>query len=470
MMDIKGPTTYSKVTHQFLAIFCANIISLSHGCSLGWLSPYLPLLQSDSSPLFTGSINLEETSWIGAILCVGGVVGNSVFGYLCKLIGRKRSITLLAIPNLGFWLCIMFGHYVYHLYFARFLIGCTGGGLFVCVPLFVAEIAEDRIRGTLGSLLLVCSNVGILFSFVAGCYVSYEIFPYVMIVFPLIFLFSFYFLPETPQYLLQQDKVKEAEIALRFYRNSNNFDSKEACEKFDMEMAKIKQLSKQNNDSEKFKFADLKTPAARKGILIGVTLMAINQFSGCFTLLNYSATIFRDSGSDISPNMSSIIIASIQCIGTYVATILVDKVGRKLLLTTSASATSIGLAVMGAYTYLDKLKFDLHNFNWVPVCSLSFVMLIASIGILPLPFIVLVEVLPKNIREIGSTLCVSSISVTSFLILKTFPILTNVIGLHGCMWLFSGACTFGTLFIIFVVEETKGASLDPVKSRCMSIY
>lgn len=127
--------------------------------------------------------------------------------------------------------------------------------------------------------------------------------------------------------------------------------------------------------------------------------MAINQFSGCFALLNYSATIFRDSGSDISPNTSSIIIASIQCIGTYVATILVDKVGRKLLLTISASATSIGLAIMGTYSYLDKLNFDLHHFNWVPVCSLSFVIFIASIGILPLPFIVLAEVLPNKVAH-----------------------------------------------------------------------
>lgn len=141
------------------------------------------------------------------------------------------------------------------------------------------------------------------------------------------------------------------------------------------------------------------TPAARKGILIGVTLMAINQFSGCFALLNYSATIFRDSGSDMSPNMSSIIIASIQCIGTYCATILVDKVGRKLLLTISASATSLGLAVMGTYSFLDKMNFDLRHFNWVPVCSLSFVIFIASIGILPLPFIVLAEVLPNKVTS-----------------------------------------------------------------------
>lgn len=127
--------------------------------------------------------------------------------------------------------------------------------------------------------------------------------------------------------------------------------------------------------------------------------MAINQFSGCFVLLNYSATIFRDSGSDIDPNTSSIILASIQCIGTYVATILVDKVGRKVLLLVSVSCTTIGLAAMGTYSYLDSLQYDLHQFNWVPVTSLSFVIFIASIGILCLPFIVLAEVLPSKVRN-----------------------------------------------------------------------
>lgn len=170
--------------------------------------------------------------------------------------------------------------------------------------------------------------------------------------------------------------------------------------------------------------------------MIGVMLMLINQFSGCFALLNYSATIFRDSGSDISPNMSSIIIASIQCVGTYVATILVDKVGRKLLLAISASATSVGLAVMGAYSFLDKLKFDLHNFNWVPVCSLSFVIFIASIGILPLPFIVLAEVLPNKVTNNFCVFC-ELISMNNFLLPDTGYWIHFMCRIHQCNIIFN---------------------------------
>lgn len=126
--------------------------------------------------------------------------------------------------------------------------------------------------------------------------------------------------------------------------------------------------------------------------------MAINQFSGCFALINYSATIFRDSGSDIDPNVSSIILAAIQVAGTYVSTVLVDRLGRRLLLLTSAAATAVGLTVMGLYSFVGShLQWDLTAFSWVPVTSLSFVIFIASIGILPLPFVVLAEVLPQNV-------------------------------------------------------------------------
>lgn len=131
--------------------------------------------------------------------------------------------------------------------------------------------------------------------------------------------------------------------------------------------------------------------------------MAINQFSGCFALINYSATIFRDSGSDIDPHLSSIILAAIQVAGTYVSTFLVDRLGRRVLLITSASATSVGLTVMGVYSYLGShLQWNMTAFSWVPVTSLSFVIFIASIGILPLPFVVLAEVLPQKVNIIIS--------------------------------------------------------------------
>lgn len=70
--------------------------------------------------------------------------------------------------------------------------------------------------------------------------------------------------------------------------------------------------------------------AARKAMIIGLFLMFLHEFCGCFTMINYTATIFRESGSEISPGLSAIIVAAVQLIGTIVSMKLVDRAGRKV--------------------------------------------------------------------------------------------------------------------------------------------
>lgn len=81
------------------SLFEANIISFSYGTSVGWTSPFLPVLLSDDSPLPSGSITSEEASWIGSLLCLGAIVGTISVGFLADLIGRKKTALLLAIPQ-----------------------------------------------------------------------------------------------------------------------------------------------------------------------------------------------------------------------------------------------------------------------------------------------------------------------------------------------------------------------------------
>ena len=70
--------------------------------------------------------------------------------------------------------------------------------------------------------------------------------------------------------------------------------------------------------------------SGRKAIFLGVFLMFLNQFSGTLAIITYTADIFKSSGSNLSPNKSSIIIAFIQLFGVYVSSICVDKFGRKV--------------------------------------------------------------------------------------------------------------------------------------------
>lgn len=126
-------------------------------------------------------------------------------------------------------------------------------------------------------------------------------------------------------------------------------------------------------------------------------MVFLSIFCGSPVLLNYSSTIFKDSGSELDPSMSSIIMIVIQLISTTLSTILVDKVGRRILLIVSSAGTTVGFVAMGIYTCQKAIGKNLDGLDWVPVTSISFAVFMAYIGLIPLVFVILMEVLPPKV-------------------------------------------------------------------------
>lgn len=176
--------------------------------------------------------------------------------------------------------------------------------------------------------------------------------------------------------------------------------------------------------------------------------------------ITYASKIFEKSGTSFSPELSSIALASVQIAGTLLAARFVETQGRKCLLLSSLFGCTFGLTAMAAYLYCVSFGYDMSMFKWVPVTSLGFVVLISSVGIVPLSLICLVEVLPAKVRSFGLTIGTSSMSLFAFILVMTFPILMEIIDLQGCMLVFATTCALGIIFVSFVVEETKGKTLD----------
>lgn len=91
---------------------------------------------------------------------------------------------------------------------ARVIHGATINGVFTVTQFYFVEVADDSVRGTLGSITPVAGNVGVVIAFVLGTYSTYYSIPIFMI--PLLVLFAivfFIFFPETPLYLVKQDKI-----------------------------------------------------------------------------------------------------------------------------------------------------------------------------------------------------------------------------------------------------------------------
>lgn len=186
---------------------------------------------------------------------------------------------------------------------------------------------------------------------------------------------------------------------MKFYRNCGSGD-KEQNDTLKEEFEKFKAIAAQNESADKLKISEFVTPTALKAMLISPFLMAVSQFSGSFAISNYAVSIFKQTGSTLDPNMSSIVMGIIQVIGTYSASQLMDKVGRKVLLLTSTAGGCMALLVTGTFAYLARQGFNVSAFSILPVISISFFVFICAIGILPVPYVMVSEVLPQRVCDI----------------------------------------------------------------------
>lgn len=136
--------------------------------------------------------------------------------------------------------------------------------------------------------------------------------------------------------------------------------------------------------------------AAKRAIIIALFIVTLNQLCGSFTLMNYANKIFRDSGLTLSEDTASVFIGCVQLVANICALFLVDRMGRKLLLTISLLGAFIGLIGMGLY---DIFEIYLVDYNWISIVTFSINIFMSSIGILPLTYVILCEILPKKVSR-----------------------------------------------------------------------
>lgn len=232
--------------------FSVNILTLSHGCGIGWISPSISYLKSSATHLVTGPLTAEEISWIGSFQSIGGVVGTIIFGLITEKLGKRNTFFLLAFPHTCFWILVLLSTRPHHLYAARFLAGLTGGGHLRNVSLFIAEISENKIRGFLASFFAFAICGGTLLSFIAGAYLSFFTVPLVFLILPATYLLSFLFLHDSPASLIARGKNDEAFESLKFYRTCGDDDPSIEAVKDEFELLKLTSKREENLELKDF--------------------------------------------------------------------------------------------------------------------------------------------------------------------------------------------------------------------------
>lgn len=130
--------------------------------------------------------------------------------------------------------------------------------------------------------------------------------------------------------------------------------------------------------------------------------------------------------------------------------------GRKPILIISAVGCALGEIMLGSYCYLQIYSPDIvSNWRWMPLLGCCIFAILANFGLFTLPYIIVGEIFPINVKEIASSINIIYGIILAFIVSKFFMPLSAAWGRHNVLWLFASACLLGALFVYFIVPETK---------------
>ncbi|CAG9569203.1 unnamed protein product [Danaus chrysippus] len=425
--------------------------------SMGWTSPIFPHLRSIDSPL-SEPPTLQQESWIGSLLVLGGLLGPLITVPLSNRIGRRYIIMSSNIPLLLGWLLAGVASDLATLYAARIMWGCATGMQFATVPLYIGEIAEDKIRGSLSALFLLFINIGFLLAYSIGPYSSYWGLTATGGILSLFYIPFTWYIPETPFFLVYKGKTEEAIKVLKQLRGK----SKEAVQDEVDGLQAMVQREFKTEPSVKDLWA---TSGNLKALGICVFLAMLLQLSGIDVLLFYMEELLEKVGTKISASDGTIIMGVVQVVTSCITPLVVDRLGRKLLMWTTSLGLSIFLSIIGIYALLDShFKYNVEPYAFLPLLCLVIYMVLFTLGVGPVPWVLVGEMFPPRSKCLASGVASFMCWLAGFIWTRFFREVAASSGMYTAFWVLSVCCFLGFIFSVSpLLPETKGKTFDEIQ-------
>jgi len=195
-------------------------------------------------------------------------------------------------------------------------------------------------------------------------------------------------------------------------------------------------------------------------VMVGLALAVAQQFIGVNTVIYYAPTILKftglGNGSAITQALS---VGITNVVFTIIAVLILDKVGRRPLLTIGTIGCILSLVVLGVFFASSSLQ---HSASWIALVCLIVYIASFAIGLGPVFWLMISEIFPLSVRSPAMSVSTVGNWSSNFLVSSFFLSLTTAITKQGTFWLYAG---FGVLALIFFfarVPETKDRSLEEI--------
>lgn len=396
--------------------------------------------------------------WLVSSVLVGAVLGSAFSGKVTDYYGRKNIIIITALIFFFGSIGTALAPSLEWLVFGRIIIGVAIGIASFAVPLYIAEISPDNIRGALVSLNQLAITVGILSSYLIDQYFAsfdhgWRYMFFVGIVPALILGIGMIFLPDTPRWLMSKNLEDKAKEVLNKINNNDNTD------------IILKNMKKTLETESGNSWKELFLPYIRPAMIIGIGLMFFQICTGINTIIYYAPTIFQMAGfqSATAAISATVGVGVINVLMTIVSIKLIDKLGRKILLSVGLSGMILSLIALGFAFYATEALGS--ALKWVAVGSLLTYIASFAVSLGPICWLLISEIFPLRIRGFAMSIMTVFNWGFNFVVVLTFLPLLQSLGTAVTFWMFALISIAGWIFNHYYVPETKGHSLEAIEEH-----
>ncbi|HEY4733628.1 MAG TPA: sugar porter family MFS transporter [Gemmatimonadaceae bacterium] len=390
---------------------------------------------------------------MGAAL-YGTVLGSLIGGWPADRFGRRATLLWVGVLYVASALGCAFAWNVGIFIAARFIGGLGIGVSTVVAPMYISEIAPPAHRGKLAGMFQFNIVLGIVIAYLSNALLAgigddaWRWMLGVAAIPSLIYTAMCFTIPESPRWLLTRkgDRQKGLKVLALIEPDATASQLESTADE-------IVTASSQQRSARGFWSMRLRIP-----IMLAFLVAFFNQMSGINAILYFAPRIFELTGLGAKAALlQSIGIGITNLVFTFVGLWLIDRLGRRTLLT------------IGSYGYIASLgacawAFFSGHFSIVPLCIFAFIAAHA-VGQGTVIWVLISEIFPNQFRATGQSLGSATHWVFAALITTVFP---GVVSAFKPGYIFLFFCAMMMLQLIWVrtmVPETKGVPLEEIQRQ-----
>ncbi|XP_061380691.1 solute carrier family 2, facilitated glucose transporter member 2-like isoform X2 [Danaus plexippus] len=281
------------------------------------------------------------------------------------------------------------------------------------------------------------------------------------------------FLKESPLYLMIKGLEKEAAKSIAYYKGLN-LDSIEIISHLetlrqlitsDIKLNDIPEMESLNSEikSPQQNLSILKflrnSPSSRRALIILIVIFTTCIFQGLAIVQVFAQPLFATAVPSMSSTLSSVIFALTIVISGIFEAVLVEAIGRRMLLIVTSIVTGLLCIILGV-----KIQFQWGP-GWLTAVLIYIYSSTFSFGAGAVPYVLTGEIFLPQIKSFASTVVFECSYFCTFLMLFMFNPLFNAFGLGPIFYIFAGSCFLTALVTFFFLPETKNLPVDVIQRK-----